>query len=149
MLPKNLVLAVAVLGATVGLLPAQITDTRDPNVFLGGPKQKKDKKATSRFLRGTVVDDTGKPLEGALVTLLDTKKNTRTTFITKKDGRYNFDDLSFTIDYEVSARFKNLQSEPRKLSQYDHTVSMVRILQVAEPLADGDAKKDVAAGTNK
>jgi len=146
---KKIVWAVAVLCMTAGLLPAQITDTKEPNVFLGGPKEKKNKKATSRSLRGTVVDDTGKPLEGALVTLLDKKSNAKTTFITKKDGRYNFDDLSFTIDYEVSARFKTQQSEPRKLSQYDHTVSMVRILQVGEPAADSDTKKDVAGGTSK
>ena len=132
-----------------GLLAAQITDpnpAQKPNVFLGGAKEKKEKKATSRTLRGTVTDDSGKPLEGALVTLRDTKSNDQTTFITKKDGRYNFAQLSFTNDYEVEARFKTKQSEPRKLSQYDRTVDIVRILQVAESTAaDGSAKKDVAA----
>jgi Carboxypeptidase regulatory-like domain len=130
-----------------GLLPGQITDpnpAQKPNVFLGGPKEKKDKKATSKSLRGTVTDETGKPLEGALVTLVNTNSKEKWTFITKKDGRYNFDGLSFTVDYEVAAKFKDERSELRKLSQYDHTPSIVRILQV-EPVSVNDAPKDTSA----
>jgi len=79
---------------------------------------------------GKVVDGSGQPLEGALVTVTDTKADEKRTFITKKDGRYNFDELSFTVDYQLQARYKDAVSEPRKLSQYDHTVDMVRILDV-------------------
>ena len=130
-----------------GLVYGQITDpnpAQKPSVFLGGPKDKKDKKATSKSLRGTVTDGTGKPLEGALVTLLDTKAKEKWTFITKKDGRYTFDGLSFTVDYEVTAKFKDEHSEVRKLSQYDHTPSIVRILQV-EPVSVNDTPRDTSA----
>lgn len=151
---RNLFFASASIALSAGLLTAQISDpnpAQKPNVFLGnGPKDKKEKRATSRYLRGTVTDDSGKPLEGALVTLLNTKDGVKTTYITKKDGRYSFSDLSFTNDYEVAARFKNQQSEPRKLSQYDRTVSIVRILQVGEPASSADAaKKDVVADQPK
>lgn len=121
---------------------AQATDSnpgRKPPVFLGGPKYKKDKPATSRSLKGKVVDESGQPLAGALVTLTDTKSNDKKTFITKEDGRYNFDDLSFTVDYQVQARYKDVISESRKLSQYDHTANMVRILDVHT--APAEAKK--------
>ncbi|MBV9084671.1 MAG: carboxypeptidase regulatory-like domain-containing protein [Acidobacteriaceae bacterium] len=128
---RSIIVALAATLAA-GAAFAQKTET-DPNVFLGGPKYKKDKAPKSRSLKGTVVDDTGKPLEGALVTLTDTKTNHKLTFFTKNDGRYNFDDLSFSVDYEVMARFKDMQSEPRKLSQYDHTPNAVRILEVEEP----------------
>jgi hypothetical protein len=130
-----------------GLVSGQITDpnpAQKPSVFLGGPKEKKDKKATSKSLRGTVTDGTGKPLEGALVTLVDTKSKEKWTFITKKDGRYNFAGLSFTVDYEVAAKFKDEHSEMRKLSQYDHTPSIVRILEV-EPVSVNDAPKEATA----
>jgi hypothetical protein len=101
---------------------------------VGGAKQKKDKIPTSRSLRGTVTDDAGRPLQGALVTLTDGKTKQKLTFITKNDGRYSFSDLSFTIDYELSARYQNLVSSTRRLSQYDRTPEMVRILQVgADP----------------
>jgi phosphate-selective porin len=106
----------------------------DPNVFLDNHRpaiQKKEKAPTSRTVTGKVVDDTGQPLEGALVTLTDGKTHVKTTSITKKDGRYTFEDLSFTNDYEVQARYKDALSPVRKLSQYDHTVNVVRILEIA------------------
>jgi hypothetical protein len=104
-------------------------------VFLGGPKYKKDKKPTSRMLKGTVVDDGGKPLEGALVTLTNVAKGEKVTFVTKQDGRYHFDELPFHTDYEVAAHFGNLRSETKRLSQYDNTPELVRVLEVA-PVKD-------------
>ena len=89
-------------------------------MFVGGPKYKKDKTPTSRFLKGTVTDDSGKPIEGALVTLTNKANNDKWTFITKKDGRYNFAELSFTVDYELVARFQDMQSETRIKSVRPH-----------------------------
>lgn len=131
--------AVAVLGtALIGLLSAHqnANDGAHNNPIWGGPKPpKKDKVPTSRSLRGTVTDDTGQPMAGALVTLTDDSTKDKLTFITKKDGKYNFADLSFNKDYEVVARYRNQVSSPRKLSQYDHTADIVRILQVENPEA--------------
>ena len=104
-----------------------------PNVFLDNHRpltKKKEKAPTSRTVTGQVVDDSGTPLEGAVVTLTNTKTKEKETFFTKKGGRYSFDGLSFTIDYEVQAKFKNLSSEARKLSQYDRTPRPVRILEI-------------------
>jgi len=132
---ERLLFAIATLAAITGTASAQTTDPNPghtPSVFLGNhrPPNKKDKKPTSRSVTGKVVDGSGQPLEGALVTVTDTKADEKRTFITKKDGRYNFDELSFTVDYQLQARYKDAVSEPRKLSQYDHTVDMVRILDV-------------------
>lgn len=130
-----------------GLAIGQINDpnpAQKPSVFLGGPKDKKEKNPTSKTLRGTVTDDAGKPVDGALVTLTDLKSKEKKTFITKTDGHYIFDGLSFTVDYQVAAQFKDERSELRKLSQYDHTPSIVRILQV-EPVSANDEPKDKSA----
>ena len=114
-------------------------ETTDPNpghtpdVFLDNHrplKPKKDKAPTSRTVTGKVVDETGQPLAGALVTLTDSKTKAKDTVFTKKDGRYNFEDVSFTVDYQLQARYKDLVSEPRNLSQYDHTANVVRILEI-------------------
>jgi hypothetical protein len=127
---------------------AQVTDPNPahaPSVFLGNkrPPNKKDKKPTSRSVTGKVVDGSGTPLEGALVTVTDTKAAEKRTFITKKDGHYNFDNLSFTVDYQLQARYKDAVSEPRKLSQYDRTADLVRILDVATPTnPTTEAKKE-------
>ena len=94
---------------------------------------KKEKTPTSRTVTGQVVDDTGQPLEGALVTLIDGKTKEKFHYFTKKDGRYKFEDLSFSVDYQLWAKWKALISEERKLSQYDHAVRIVRQLEVTTP----------------
>jgi hypothetical protein len=147
LLPSALVLA--------GLAGAQATTNNPisnrPEVFLDNhrpPNKKKDKAPTSRDVSGKVVDISGQPIEGALVTLTNSKTNSKVTFITKNDGRYSFDDLSFTIDYQLQAKFKDASTEPRKISQYDRNPSVVRILELddsAKPSEEAkreDAKKD-------
>ncbi|MDQ2776534.1 MAG: hypothetical protein M3Y57_16700, partial [Acidobacteriota bacterium] len=59
---RRLLLAAALIA--IAGIPAIAQQTTDPNgnVFMGGPKYKKDKTPTSRFLKGTVTDDAGKPL---------------------------------------------------------------------------------------
>lgn len=97
----------------------------------GNEKAPKHEKAlTTRTVSGQVTDQTGQVLEGALVTLTDNKTNEKTSFFTKKDGRYKFEDLSFHNDYEVQARYKDWSSEPRKLSQYDTAPKPIRILAI-------------------
>ncbi len=134
------------------LAEAQATNTgsttKPPEVFLDNHRplvKKKEKAPTSRNVAGKVVDSTGQPLEGALVTLTDTKTNTKNTFITKADGRYNFEDLSLTTDYELRARYKTNNTDLRKISQFDPNVNTVRILEVdtsAKPSAIEAAKQD-------
>jgi hypothetical protein len=140
---KHLLWAIVLVTMPAGIAAGQATDANPahkPSVFLGNdlPKEKKDKAPTSRTVTGKVVDSGGQPLEGALVTLTDTQSHEKTTIITKKDGRYGFGDLSFTIDYELQARYKDLTSELKKLSQYDHKPNVVRILEVGP----SEAKKE-------
>lgn len=126
-------------------------DTKQPDVFLDNHRSlnpKKEKAPTSRTVSGLVTDDTGTPLDGALVTVTDVKTNEKRKFFTKKDGRYSLADLAFTEDYEVQATWKKLASEPRKISQYDHNPKVVRLLQVGTP--EGySASPSAATGTKK
>jgi hypothetical protein len=143
-----------VVGIAAGFtLPANAQQKADPDpdhkpdVFLDNhrsPTQKKGKPPTTRTVSGQVVDDSGAPLDGALVYLTDTKTNEKRSFFTKKDGRYSFDDLSFTVDYHIRARWKALNSDERNLSQYDRAATLVRILQVVTP--EGNAAS--AQGAN-
>jgi hypothetical protein len=78
---------------------------------------------------------------------VDGKTKEKFEYFTKKDGRYKFDDLSFSVDYQLQAKWKSLVSEERKLSQYDHAPRIIRQLQVATPdgatpPAASDAKAD-------
>ena len=110
--------------------PALNSHPNDRATFGNNKPPKKDKAPTSRIVTGQVTDETGRPLEGAMVTLTDKASNERTTFFTKKDGRYQFEELSFNKDYEVQARYKEASSDSRKLSQYDTTPRPVRVLQI-------------------
>lgn len=107
--------------------------------------QKKEKAPTSRTVTGKVVEDvSGTPLKGAIVTLTDLSTHEKRETITKEDGRFIFDDVAFTIDYELKARYKNAVTDVRKVSQYDHTVKVVRILTIPDssptPTAVNEAK---------
>jgi hypothetical protein len=145
---KSLLFSSLLICSCAGLLAAQGQETNPghaPSVFMGGPKYKKDKTPTSRSVKGTVTDTTGRPRSGALVTLTNKSTNDKLTFVTKADGLYRFDDLSFTTDYELDARYKNMVSEPRKLSQYDHKAETVRILEVGPGTAEAAQEKKEAA----
>ena len=136
---SGLFFALAGIAAAQAPTPTQQStqeETKKSDVFLDNHRPlnpKKDKAPTSRIVSGIVSDDTGQPLEGALVTVMELKTSEKRTFFTKKDGRYSFGDLSFTEDYQVQAKWKKLVSEPRKISQYDHSPKAVRLLQVTTP----------------
>jgi hypothetical protein len=136
-LSTGALLAGSLIGLTALSVSAQQSqDSRPPDVFLDNHRplnQKKEKNPTTRTVTGQVVDDSGQPLEGALVTLVDGKTKERHEYFTKKDGRYKFDELSFSVDYDLQAKWKNLVSDERKLSQYDHTARIVRLLEVTTP----------------
>lgn len=138
-------------GVLTGIASAQATNNNPaeaPSVFLDNHRplvKKKDKAPTSRDLSGKVVDSSGQVIEGALVTLTNARTNAKTTFITKKDGRFSFDDLSLVIDYRLQARFKDAATEPRNISQYDPNTRIVRILQIDLPNATADNAKKSAA----
>jgi hypothetical protein len=142
---KRLFSVLAFLGVLSGMASAQAPNNnpKPPEVFLDNHRpliKKKDKAPTSRDVTGKVTDSSGQAIEGALVTLTDTKTNAKTTFITKKDCRFSFDDLSLRVDYQLQARFKDVVTEPRNISQYDPNTSIIRILQIDSASAD-NAKK--------
>lgn len=107
--------------------------------------QKKQKPPTSRTVKGIVTDDSGKPISGAMVTLTNKKTKEHEQFFTKKDGHYRFEDLSFTIDYQVEAAYHGRHSKAKPISQYDHTASMVRMLDIPSAAASAKEKKTTTA----
>jgi hypothetical protein len=127
LLPVALVVKAQTSDPNPGHTPDTMLDNHRPLI------QKKQKAPTSRTLKGQVVDDSGAPIDGALVTLTNEKTKEKTQFFTKKDGRYTFEDLSFNNDYDIQAKYKDQSSEPRKLSQYDRTANLIRILEIGNP----------------
>ncbi len=93
-------------------------------------KDEQKRAATERSLSGFVTDADGKPIEGAVVQL----KNTRTlqvrSFITRSKGDYYFSGLSKDIDYEVKAESKGKTSSSKTLSSFDSKATPVINLQI-------------------
>jgi hypothetical protein len=85
--------------------------------------QKKDAKRDPniRVLKGIVTqEDADAPVEGAVVQLKNLKTLQVVSYITKKDGKYIFQNLSTNVDYEVRSAFKDLESSTRTLSIYNN-----------------------------
>lgn len=148
------ILVAAVAAASANAQATNPNQGRAPDVFLDNHRpliKKKEKPPTARTVSGKVVDDSGQPLEGALVILTNTKNHEKTQVITKNDGRYNFEDVSFDIDYELQARYKDAVSDSRKLSQYDRTPKIVRILEIAPESSSppAEAKKEAPQGPKR
>lgn len=119
------------------LAPAQTWTENDPSHRPAPLYSKSPKKKDMRFraVHGIVKDERDNPVKGALVNLKNLKTKQTLTFITKQDGRYNFDGLSREEDYELSATFHAKTTPVKKISHFDPQMDSVRILSFAEPEA--------------
>jgi hypothetical protein len=81
-----------------------------------------------RVISGTVTDDNGEPVEGAVVKLSSPSVVAVRSAITREDGTYHFSGLNGKIDYYLRARHEQRQSRRHKVSRFssrnDHTVDL-------------------------
>ncbi len=82
-------------------------------------KKDKARDRSHRDVAGIVMMQDESPVSGAVVKL----KNLRTlqvrSFITQADGKYVFQNLSSSVDFELKAEFKGMASANRSLTIYD------------------------------
>jgi Carboxypeptidase regulatory-like domain len=60
-----------------------------------------------RSVTGVVTDKRGNPLPGAAVQLENTDSLSVTSYMTDKDGRYQFTRLNEAIDYTLKAKYRS------------------------------------------
>lgn len=101
-------------------------------------KKEKPRDPTIRSLQGIVTLPDETPAEGAVVKLKNLKTLQVRSYITQKDGKYQFQNLSTNIDYEVTSDFKEMSSATRTLSVFDSRFEAIINLKL-EP---GKDKKD-------
>jgi len=82
------------------------------------PPQKKGSDQT-RSVQGVVSGTDGKPVEGAVVQLKNSKTLQIRSFLSKEDGTYYFHGLSPDVDYELTARTTDAASGSKTLSSFD------------------------------
>jgi hypothetical protein len=84
----------------------------------------------TRVVDGTVTDQDGHPLVGAVVQMRDlTSLNIRSS-ITQKDGTYHFGGVSTDRSYRLQAKYRDYSGHVRHLSQFDGRKSAVINLTV-------------------
>jgi hypothetical protein len=69
---------------------------------------------TTAAMNGLVTDATGKAIPNATVTIVDESTNTRTTTVTRSNGRYNMSGLRLGGPYTVTVSATGHEAEPQK-----------------------------------
>lgn len=100
--------------------------------------QKKDKpRDTSvRNVAGAVLQPDGSPAPRAVVQLKNLKNLQIRSYIANDEGKYQFQSLSTSTDYELTATYNDLASPKRTLSVFDTRLDAIVNLQL-EPKKDG------------
>lgn len=98
--------------------------------------QKKDKARDPniRNVQGVVTLPDNTPATGAVVQLKNMKTLQVRSFITQEKGAYQFQNLPTSIDFELRADFKELESQTRSLSVFDKRLDAIMNLKL-EPKA--------------
>lgn len=73
----------------------------------------------TREVTGIVTDMRGNPLPKAAVQLENTRNMSVRSYITGKDGRFNFNDLNDDIDFTLRARYRSWSSKSKTISRFD------------------------------
>ena len=65
------------------------------------------------------------PAQGAMVKIKNVKNLQVRSYITQADGKYQFQNLSTSVDYEIEAEYKDLSSPKRMLTVYDSRQDLI------------------------
>ncbi len=98
--------------------------------------------AGKRTVRGQVLDENNKTVAGAVVSLANLSTKVRSTMVTDKDGRYQFNDVAKKFDFEVTAEFEGKKARPRRLSQFDPRNITVFNFKLEPPAENTEKKAD-------
>lgn len=107
--------------------PGKKDKPRDPNI---------------RNLEGQVLLPDDKPAEGAVVKLKNLKTLQIRSYITQKDGKYSFQNLSRNVDYEIKSDFKEFTSPTRQLTVFDSRYDPVINLKLQASKSKKDDKSE-------
>jgi len=86
---------------------------------IGQPGSNTTGSNTTRSVVGSVVDNHGSPVPGAIVLLKNMKTLQIRSYIAQKDGSYHFYDLSGDINYQLRAQANGLTSSEKIVSVFN------------------------------
>ncbi len=80
------------------------------------------REAPTRTVSGIVTDKRGNALPGAVVEIENSRSMAVGSYITQRDGRYFFHQLSTDSDYTLRAHYRKLWSKSRMLNKLSGAV---------------------------
>jgi protocatechuate 3,4-dioxygenase beta subunit len=89
------------------------------------------REAPTRTVTGVVTDKLGNALPGAVVEIENARSMAIASYITQKDGRYYFHQLSTDSDYTLRARYRELWSKSTLLNKFTNGARVVIDLHIA------------------
>jgi len=84
----------------------------------------------TRIVTGTVKNQDGRLLAGAVVEMTNMKSQQVRPNVTQSDGTYRFAAVNFAQSYRLQAKYQNCTGQVRHLSEYDWRPSAVINLRV-------------------
>ena len=84
----------------------------------------------TRIVTGTVRNQEGRSLAGAVVQMMNMDSQQVWSNVTKSDGTYRFAAVEFAHSYRLRAKYQNYFGNVRHLSMYDPRPSVVINLRV-------------------
>src|SRR3954466_58914 len=85
----------------------------------GPPPPEKQKGPQFRSVNGRVTAGEDAPLKDAVVYIKNTRTNALKTYIADEGGKYQFNALLPSVDYEIFAESKGARSDTKRLSSFD------------------------------
>ena len=119
LLARSILLTASMLAVTtaVSLMPMGVGSARAQSSEL-------------RAVRGSVIDKSDSPVNGAVVYLKNARTTAVKTYISSEDGQYRFTGLDPNVDYELHAEHDDLTSGNRTVSSFDGRKDIVLSLKV-------------------
>jgi len=92
-----------------------------------------ESRPSTRSVSGTVIDQNGNPVKGAVVLIENTALLRIRSYITQSDGKYHFSGLYWDVDYRLKAKYDGAKGPTKTLSQFDSREAKVINLRVRAP----------------
>ena len=122
--PGAWLLCVCALAATLSVTAVA------PAAWASGPSAETTKVPKLRTVEGTVCRDDGKPVQGAVVYLQDSKSLAVKSYLSDAEGRFHFRQLSMSADYDLWAEMNGKRSKTKSISQFNSKPDLQYTLKV-------------------
>lgn len=101
-----------------------------PRAWASGSAAETTKVPKLRTIEGEVCRDDGKPVQGAVVYLQDSKSLAVKSYLSDAQGRFHFRDLSMSTDFDLWAEMNGKRSKTKSISQFNSKTTLQYKLKV-------------------